>query len=284
MTDGGIFGHSNVGHIVRDQAVAAQYLEYWEKLATDPKMERSVANDEIRPFNEEHSPLPDGEPPVNAITPLFSPRRTLDALKWYAKLMESAQTAVFLTAAFGVNDLFEEVMSQPRDYLRYILLESEDEDMATLLSQPNNRVVVGNLLAGNNAFENWLREQRLLSERLTGLNSHVKYIHTKYMLLDPLGEDPIVITGSANFSDASTQRNDENMLVIRGNTRVADIYLGEFMRLFKHFQFRSAVAAAEAGPGEADAGFLDEDDRWREHFYAPGRAQCRERLYFGRAR
>ena len=35
--------------------------------------------------------------------------------------------------------------------------------------------------------------------------------------------------------------NDENMLLIRGNTRVADIYLGEFMRLFNHFYFRSIV-------------------------------------------
>ena len=35
-TDGGIFGQSNVGHIVRDEAVAQRYLEYWQKLSTDP--------------------------------------------------------------------------------------------------------------------------------------------------------------------------------------------------------------------------------------------------------
>jgi phosphatidylserine/phosphatidylglycerophosphate/cardiolipin synthase-like enzyme len=45
------------------------------------------------------------------------------------------------------------------------------------------------------------------------------------MLVDPLCDDPLIITGSANFSDASTTKNDENMLVIRGDTRVADIYL-----------------------------------------------------------
>ena len=39
------------------------------------------------------------------------------------------------------------------------------------------------------------------------------------MLIDPLSEYSIVITGSANFSDASTERNDENMLVIRGDTQ-----------------------------------------------------------------
>lgn len=48
----------------------------------------------------------------------------------------------------------------------------------------------------------------------------------------PLSDDPIVFTGAANFSEPSTTANAENMLVIRGDTRVADIYLGEFTRLF----------------------------------------------------
>jgi phosphatidylserine/phosphatidylglycerophosphate/cardiolipin synthase-like enzyme len=170
------------------------------------------------------------------------------------------------------------VFGQPRDYLRYILLETEDDDMANLLRNRNNRIAVGNLLSGNNAFETWLEEQRLLSEHLTGLNTHVKYIHTKYLLLDPLGDNPVVITGSANFSDASTRRNDENMLVIQGDKSVADIYLGEFMRLFKHFQFRAIAAAARNQLQEpmpvfskkATAGAL------------PFTSQYKERQYFSR--
>ena len=63
-------------------------------------------------------------------------------------------------------------------------------------------------------------------------SKYVKWVHTKFMLVDPLSDDPIVITGSANFSGASIKTNHENMLVIRGDTRVADIYLGEFMRQF----------------------------------------------------
>jgi phosphatidylserine/phosphatidylglycerophosphate/cardiolipin synthase-like enzyme len=169
------------------------------------------------------------------------------------------------------------VFGQPRDYLRYILLETEDDDMANLLRNRNNRIAVGNLLSGNNAFETWLEEQRLLSEHLTGLNTHVKYIHTKYLLLDPLGDNPVVITGSANFSDASTRRNDENMLVIQGDKSVADIYLGEFMRLFKHFQFRAIAAAARNQLQEADAGFLEKSDSWRAPFYQPVQ---RETVFF----
>jgi hypothetical protein len=45
------------------------------------------------------------------------------------------------------------------------------------------------------------------------------------------------------------------MLIIRGSTRVADLYLGEFMRLFNHFEFRGRVAADRArGRGPELAG------------------------------
>ena len=61
----------------------------------------------------------------------------------------------------------------------------------------------------------WVRET---TTGALGLNAHVHYVHSKFMLVDPLGDDPIVVTGSANFSDASTRANDENMLgLIRGS-------------------------------------------------------------------
>ena len=44
FTDGGIFGHSNCGHVVRDTSVAQAYFEYWLELAKDPKMK------DIRPW------------------------------------------------------------------------------------------------------------------------------------------------------------------------------------------------------------------------------------------
>lgn len=280
MTDGGIFGHSNVGHIVRDSDVAAKYLEYWEHLKDDPAMARKEADDQIRPFNEDHTPVPDDEPPAKRTIAIFSPRRTLTALEWYAELMDKAQTAVFMTAAFGVGGVFEEVFAEDRDYLRYLLLEKEDNNMDRLTRDIDNRIAVGNVL-GKTAFEDWLRE-RFQPERLTGLNKNVKFIHTKYALIDPLSEDPIVITGSANFSDASTRRNDENMLIIRGDTRVADIYLGEFMRLFNHFFFRMVAASNGNGGGEGDhpVSALIPDDSWRTPYYSEGTVKQKERLYF----
>ena len=81
------------------------------------------------------------------------------------------------------------------------------------------------------------------------------------MLVDCLSESPTVITGSANFSLASVENNDENMLVVRGNRRVADLYYVEFMRLFGHFGFRDEVARGEKGEkaqGETRRGWAEE--------------------------
>jgi phosphatidylserine/phosphatidylglycerophosphate/cardiolipin synthase-like enzyme len=88
-----------------------------------------------------------------------------------------------------------------------------------------------------------------------------------------LGDDPVVVTGSANFSEASTTGNDENMLIIRGDRRVADIYFTEFNRLFNHYYFRAVHQKAAGKPGAAparDSLFLSEDPVEWLAAYKPG--------------
>jgi len=143
--------------------------------------------------------------------------------------------------------------------------------MLALRKQVENRFSVGNLLS-TNRFDRWVREE------LPGLNTNVRFIHTKFALIDPLGRDPVVISGSANFSESSTTDNDENMLVIRGNRRVADIYLGEFMRLWSHYAFRE-WAAAQDKPEETKFRFLDVDNRWWRSYFGNS-ARSRQRAYF----
>jgi phosphatidylserine/phosphatidylglycerophosphate/cardiolipin synthase-like enzyme len=124
---------------------------------------------------------------------------------------------------------------------------------------------------------------RWTKEKLTDFNVHVKYIHTKFLLLDPFGDCPTVITGSANFSEASTTKNDENMLVITGDKRVADIYLGEFMRLFFHFYARDLMNNQKAEPSSEakKRSYLKPDDSWTEKYYLEGSRNKRERVMFG---
>ncbi len=74
------------------------------------------------------------------------------------------------------------------------------------------------------------------------------------------------------------------MLVIRGNTRVADIYLGEYMRHWTHFHFRNVIARKQrsrrTSPGQK---FLTPDDSWTDDFYRPKTAKSLERKLFSKA-
>jgi hypothetical protein len=79
------------------------------------------------------------------------------------------------------------------------------------------------------------------------------------------------------------------MLVIKDNTRVADIYLGEYMRLYSHYAFREAVRIfldkhPQAKPEDMTQGFLIEKGDWTESYFDPKDRSGRmaRRLYFGR--
>lgn len=74
--------------------------------------------------------------------------------------------------------------------------------------------------------------------------------------------------------------SNENMLLIRGDTRVADIYLTEFDRIFRHFYFRDVASEIEAKGGEADGAFLDETSKWIEMNFKPGTFKTRRREMF----
>jgi phosphatidylserine/phosphatidylglycerophosphate/cardiolipin synthase-like enzyme len=228
-----------------------------------------------------NSSLPKKRTPKKYIQPIFSSRGSLNALKWYANAMDSAKSSVILTAAFGISDIFRGVLEKNKPYLRYILLDKPGKGLSIIKRDHNNLISIGGIL-NDNVLDQWL-DDKWKAESLTGLNRHVKYVHTKYMLIDPLSDNPIVITGSANFSINSTINNDENMVIIRGNKRVADMYLGEFMRLFNHFRFRGTAIGAKAKGrrGSKPSMYLFPNDKWTDEYYTEGHPKQQQRLQFG---
>ena len=62
------------------------------------------------------------------------------------------------------------------------------------------------------------------------------------------------------------------MLVIQGNKRIADIYFGEFLRLYNHYAFREAVKRAldkkKVGkPSDWKPQFLEIKDSWMNDYF-----------------
>lgn len=276
VTENGLFGHLNCGHTVEIGDVAATYLEYWKELCEDSEQ------DVERAWLDAHNANPP-EPWSENLTTVFSPHGNLQVLDWYAKTVAgSAKQALFMTFAFGMDKRFRELYARDDEVVRFALMDEEaagsraarekaSAEIDRIRKRANVTVAIGGRLA-HNSFDRWVAER-------PGLTQGVQWIHTKFMLVDPLSAEPVVVTGSANFSDASTNENNENMLVIRGDERVADIYLGEYMRLFSHYAFREAVTKKWGGK-TWNPSRLDPSEAWQKDYFEPGSERFLKRQYF----
>ncbi len=277
ISAGGIFGHSNVGHVIWDEGLAQLFLDYWDRLAGPDVTRKPLVDANLA---VEATPAPNSLPPEDRMLRLFSPRDdkdTVETLHWYADLMGLAQRIMCMTFAFNLDDFFLKVLLKKDDTLRYAVFDDNlKTDVEEQIDQVRNTVIAAGAKLSDGDMENFV------GERLTGFNKN-QYIHDKFLLVDPLGDDPIVATGTANFSRPSQYANDENMVVIRGNTRVADIYFGEFMRIFDHLYSRYIVGKMKKlGTSDSDAGFLKEDAKdWVPPHFKNGRKQLRRRYFMG---
>ena len=286
ISNGGIFGHSNVGHSVRNDQVAGQYLAYWNALCnpiqpppggakpfsdtrTDPGTSGLVTR------NNQANPTPPGNPANGSITTLFSPRAGA-TLQWYADRMAKANEIVCFMVAFTLAQPFEPFLEADSNVLRFVLSDKQLKQ-GPLITKDRDVVYAAGAKFEKGELPNFL------AEKLTGRNPNVPYIHDKFMLIDPLGDDPTTVTGSANFSPSSQTSNDENMLIIRSDQRVADVYFGEFMRLFDHLYARYLAKKIKAEQKKTKpkkgAGYLRPDASWvADHF--GDSTKSRRRQYF----
>jgi phosphatidylserine/phosphatidylglycerophosphate/cardiolipin synthase-like enzyme len=288
FTPSGFLGQTNVGHLVTDDTIAETYLKLWNGLKDNPDSATALST------AIELSPNP---PNLvgKGVTPVFSRRPNDDMLDWYGdRIKDAAMTSMF-TGAFSVDPKILAPIATHGPSMRFILLERPPTaaiDAAVKNNPADISVSFGAILGKMHArpqeeerdgtdadgkstkkwvpipkfnIEKWFLDEEL--ERRSG-DGFVFFIHTKFLLIDPLSDDPLVCTGSANFSGASLKSNDENMILVRGDTRVADIYATEYDRIFRHFCSRDiANSIAEHGKVVSFA-LLDETDKWSDAYFA----------------
>jgi phosphatidylserine/phosphatidylglycerophosphate/cardiolipin synthase-like enzyme len=292
FTPSGFLGQTNVGHRIADAETAQNYMAFWELVKTDPDLATARARtaaltpDPIEAIGEK------------SVVRLFSPRHKSLMLGWYGRRIFNAANSVWFTAAFGISKELIEPIAQKRRQMRFVLLEKPVPDaQKKALTADFNRVILsygtplGEIYKMKDGkptaripikefeLDKWFFEEEHFRPKNDGF---VFFVHTKFLLIDPLSDDPLVCSGSANFSAGSLLRNDENMLLVRGNTRIADIYMTEFDRIFRHFYFRdiaNELAAANTSD-DAKAIFLDETDGWTESYFKQGTLKNNRRIMF----
>mgnify|MGYP001268034007 CR=1 FL=1 len=150
---------------------------------------------------------------------------------------------------FVVNGINIECYFSPSDLVTSKIddaLETADSDISfALLSFTRDELGSEILYRHNNGVEvkgiiesefDMGTEYTYLKDNGVAVESHIsipKQIHHKYAIIDALNEtsDPIVVTGSHNWSTSAEVRNDENTLIIH-DYNVASTYYEEFMQRY----------------------------------------------------
>jgi len=98
------------------------------------------------------------------------------------------------------------------------------------------------------------------------------HVHHKFIVIDGDTDQPTIYSGSPNFSTSSENGNDENVLEIKGNVRLAQVYVAEFMRLYNHYRARALWDKSH--PREREGGnalvLKRTRDGWAKLAYSPG--------------
>jgi phosphatidylserine/phosphatidylglycerophosphate/cardiolipin synthase-like enzyme len=264
ITLAGIFGQCNTGHWIVDDAIAKKYLDYWIGIQTNPFMSiQAKLCETIQPDTDLLNLTkgtyvffsPRDLPVVKDVAPAH--------LQHYADLIDSAKELVCMVFPFNMDKVFNTVFKRDKTYLRLLLFESASDAAGVKSNDIDVKVTAGAVYEGGE--KQWTKE--ITTKAITGAG--ILYVHNKFFLVDPLSDKPVVVTGSANFSANSIQNNDENTIIIKGDNRVADIYLTEFDRLFVHFWPRY-LSKLQAKNNQSVQGFvkpLDETFTWHKDYY-----------------
>jgi phosphatidylserine/phosphatidylglycerophosphate/cardiolipin synthase-like enzyme len=86
-------------------------------------------------------------------------------------------------------------------------------------------------------------------------------VHSKLIVVDPFTR-PVVITGRHNFSTSASTRNDENFVIVRGNTELATEYAAHILSVYHHYRWLAYVNDQQR-KGRNPAATLRESDTWQ---------------------
>lgn len=212
---------TNTALIVRDPDAAQCFEDYFQALKPNPpKADSKIANRLI--MNNA-----DAIAGRFAERTFFSPVKGKDILECAVDLISSAKSAVFVSAPFGVDKtMIDALHANANEIIEYGLVNATAKSKIETLHRNNTRFFPPNRL------------KTYLGRSWDAKAFGAHKIHAKTIVIDPWSDNPKVFIGSANFSKASCNDNDENALLITGNKRLSSIITTEFMRMYDHYKSR----------------------------------------------
>jgi hypothetical protein len=105
------------------------------------------------------------------------------------------------------------------------------------------------------------------------------HIHSKVVVLDPFGANPVVMTGSHNLGFKASSANDDNLMIVQGNAPLAAAYAANIIAIYQSYRWNAYVEAHRQDP-KVWHGLVD-DDKWQDG-YLTGDELAETQFWFGK--
>ena len=259
FTANGVYRQANVVHTLDDVTIATRYLQTFEEVWSNPA---NVAA--TRSWITEHNPMD----PAQALFAGFSPRSGGGDLREFVEIIEAAKKDVLFVIAFSLPDaILNALLGKPHDDILRYGLQNTASSITGFHADRTAEFAATALL--NTGLEGWLKEN------MKGQKGNL-LVHTKAVITDFTTDTPTIISGSHNLSTSASNGNDENFLIIRGDTDLADRYGLELLRFYEHYRFRYFAKKLEL----KQVSPLAVDDSWTNDYYVEGDLRQLSRLRF----
>jgi phosphatidylserine/phosphatidylglycerophosphate/cardiolipin synthase-like enzyme len=93
------------------------------------------------------------------------------------------------------------------------------------------------------------------------------HIHSKVIVLDPFGANPVVMTGSHNLGFKASSANDDNLMIVEGNGALAASYAINIIATYQAYRWNAYVEAHRQDP-RVWHGLIDTAD-WQNSYLDP---------------
>jgi phosphatidylserine/phosphatidylglycerophosphate/cardiolipin synthase-like enzyme len=263
----GLCGQSNNALILEDQALAAAYLDYWERLRAESHPPRATQTKEFRAENAMGRELAvDGasvhlrlSPNTQRLTKPKDPERPVDLAEVFDLIAGAQQGILFLLFQPGTPSVLDAILdaetANPKLFVRGAATDPKaiDHYVVELFHRTGERAYVAAASAIDDEFGAWQREL------LKAPDAHA-IVHDKILVIDPL--DParcVVVTGSHNLGYQASYANDENLLIVKGHQALAEAYAVHVMDVYDHYRWRYQLE--RNGPSAFDG--LSTKDTWQ---------------------
>jgi len=264
-TENGLYRQANVVHVARDPEVAKSYLGQFDVLA---RTAGSVK--ETKAWISKNNVF-DGKAKIFCG---FSPRAGMLDNQEFVNIINGVQRDVLFATAFDLHDTIEHALvGTDNDPILRLGVQNNASGEIGAVNRDRTDSFVASALFGTDA-DDWFKLRGSAGQKGS------LYIHLKAIIADFTSDNPTIISGSHNLSKGASESNDENYLVIRGNTDLADAYGVEVLRFFDHYRFRHFLKKLAEKELPAPKNFLVSDNRWTDDYFDNGSLHEAERLRF----